>query len=142
MAHLVLLLLFVLLLLCSYSKLGGRVNIYTAVSGANSSLEIGDRHGAEFFLDYAEEILKARDPQGNIQAPAICCFNVKNGIISCDDIVWIPDEKGGLEKFNNGKLYPGTLHERYASCKACRDNLRAEIKTLKVALKAKPAYSL
>lgn len=115
------------------------MNLYTAVSGARASLEVGDKQGAKFFLDYAEEILRARDPQGNILSPAICCFNVQNGIMSCDDIVWIPDKKGGLRKINNGKLYPGTLHERYASCKACRDSLRAEIGTLKAALKAKPA---
>lgn len=115
------------------------MNLYTAVSGARSSLEIGDKHGAKSFLEHAEKILQARDPRGNIQSPAICCFNVKNGIMSCDDIVWIPDEKGGLRKVNNGELYPGTLHERYALCKTCRDSLRAEIRTLKAVLKAKPA---
>lgn len=115
------------------------MNLYTAVSGARSSLEIGSKCLAKFFLDYAKKILDARDPQGNIQSPAICCFNVENGIISCDDIVWTPDGKGGLRKDNNGELYPGTVHERYASCKSCRDSLRVEIRTLKAALKARPS---
>ncbi len=118
------------------------MNLYTAVSGAKASFEVGLKEGAKEFLKFAELILRARDPDSIERSPAICCFNTRGDIISCDDIVWVPSKNQfgpTIRKINRGELYPGTLQERYALCKTCRDGLRTEIKTLKADLKVKPA---
>lgn len=101
------------------------MNVRRMVEKAENLLKQNDLTNARIYLERAEKYLQQMDPNGNLNAPFICCniMDNKTGIIHC-----------GTEE---EPLFPGTEEERIKLCKECRVWCREKIKELKKQMKNK-----
>lgn len=99
------------------------MNIRHALEYAEKFLDENRVESAISLINYAENYLRLRDPENNLEVPAICCFFFDGKIIHC-----------GREETE--PLFPGNLEERVKLCKECRRFCRKKIRELRERIEA------